>query len=607
MNSEKSQSLLNNNLLFVLFLAAVISFFNYGVLKDFKQLPSPLYGGDLWSHMGSIYHIYYGGSILDSSQLIGEIPWVPWFYYIPILAISAITGLDPMLSLFWLNIPLIFIGSILAYLLIKNYTNDILLILAAVLVLLYNYPVFKYTDFAFYIMMPALLVSWLYYLKNKTLQNKLILIAIIALSNLTNTQLFFSQYILFGLIVINDLYKLYIKEKTAFEFGKLIELLRPYLEIFVISFIISLVYWYWPLFVYKGSTPNDLQIYGWADYSQFNVQTTYIIDVFKAWYPINSSIHTTAFTLLKILGIFLIIKLRNKDRFHNFAFMILLTAFIGLTHHLVTFNLFHIHFAPERLYGMVQTSLIMLQIVIAANWLKERKFVSPVASSIGVLTFLIIVLVFSDIFGTIEKNSYYQNAKSDIPGTFIELKNWVLKNTDVYDVFITTNEDAFALNSFTGRKVVSYRRTHTSTYADLNARMLDQAAILYGNNDELRKTLLKKYKVKYLYWSVSWLSNEFRFNEEGAITGIFDPLMVPSKPEYKKFLDENGIEYIETVYYLDPAWQPNYPTYNVLVVVPKEKRFDHPWSYDLDNYIYEVKKFEEEEQPYWIVYGVKNG
>lgn len=592
----------------VAFLALIILSLNYNALKDFKQLPSPIYGGDLWSHMGSIYHIYYGGSIFDSSQLIGETPWVPWLYYIPVLLLAWILHTDPLFGVIWLNLPLILCSIALMYLVIKKYTKDLFLILIACLFIIINYPIFKYTDFAFYVMMPALVLAWLNYLSKNTTKNKLLLIAVISLANLANTQLFFAQYILFALVVLNELYSLYKNNKT--KISEIIPAIRPYIEIGFVGFVISLLYWYWPIFVYHGSTPNDLQIYGWADYSQFNIQISYPIDVLKGWYPFNVELYQLLLTILKLGGALLIIKYRNKDSTHKFAFLLLLSALVGLFHHLITFNLAHIHFAPERIYGMLQTVLIPIQIALAIEWLKERKQLSNVKNYLAVPVLFIFAFIYFNSITTLGENVYYKAAKSDLNPQSVELKNWILSNTNVYDVFLTTNEGSFALNAYTGRKVITYRRTHTSTYADMNQRMLDSAAILYGDNDQLRKDLIKKYNLKYLYWSVDWLSNEFMLSQDGHITSLFDPLMVPDKPEYRKFLDQNGIEYLATTYYLDPAWQPSYPTYQVLVVVPKVKSFDHPWSYDLDKYLTEIKDINvaqnDQIYKYGIIYGVKN-
>src|SRR3989338_6009562 len=79
---------------YVLILALTVAFVNYNFLSQFKQLPSPLYGGDYYNHLGSIYHIYYGGSVFENGQMHGESQWVPWFYHLSVVILSKITGID---------------------------------------------------------------------------------------------------------------------------------------------------------------------------------------------------------------------------------------------------------------------------------------------------------------------------------------------------------------------------------------------------------------------------------------------------------------------------------------------------------------------------------
>ena len=66
--------------------------------------------------------------------------------------------------------------------------------------------------------------------------------------------------------------------------------------------------------------------------------------------------------------------------------------------------------------------------------------------------------------------------------------------------------------------------------------------------------------------------------------------MVKDKPEYRQYLDANGVKYDDTVNtYLDPAPAKEYPTYDVLVILPANYNLGQPWDDGLNKYIKEVK------------------
>ena len=121
--------------------------------------------------------------------------------------------------------------------------------------------------------------------------------------------------------------------------------------------------------------------------------------------------------------------------------------------------------------------------------------------------------------------------------------------------------------------------------------------------------MLKKYSVTYLFWSVRWFENDFQIDQSGQIIGTFDPLMVRDKPAYRKYLEENGVRYITRHGSLDPFTLPEYPTYDLLVVIPAKPEITHPWHDDLDAYITPIKpigiKNGEELQLFAAIYQVK--
>ena len=588
-------SILKKELLYVILASLVVAFFNFQILSTFKELPSPIYGGDLWNHLGSIYHIYYGGSVFENGQMLGEIQWVPWLYHVYVVLLSWFSGLDPMYASIFASLPMIFATAILGYLLVTRFkfSDNALIILAASLLLVRFYPTYKYTDFAFLVIGPAVLLAWMLFLESRTLKRGALLAIVNALGALTSPQLFFSEIILFGVVGINEFYSVY-KKSGKFDFSQFtnmqfIESIKPFILIFAAFFILSLPYWFWPIFVYHGATPNNLQIYGWADFSKFGTQISYPLKtLFDTILPFGN-IPVLLLGIVQIAGIYAIISRRSEPKF-NFLFLALIASIIALFHHLISYNLLGTHFAPERMYWMLQFPLSIVEVAIGAGWLVER-FKQNENLIGGACVILVVWSIFISLSGTYAYQ-WTKAGQQPVPEYLQVVKGWILKNTNVNDVFLTNNEDAFMMNGLTGRKSVTYRRTHAPVYTDMNQRMLDSAVMLYGSNDGKRVELLKKYKVKYLLWTNRWLQNEFAIGNDGRILGFFDPLMVPAKAEYKKYLSDNSIKFSEARTYLDPAARSDYPMYDVIVAMPANPYYDKPWDNGMGARLTELKSID---------------
>jgi hypothetical protein len=202
-----------------------------------------------------------------------------------------------------------------------------------------------------------------------------------------------------------------------------------------------------------------------------------------------------------------------------------------------------------------------------------------------VLLLLSLSIYFSG-FDAKKADQWYKTGTTALAPQFVELETWIKANTNVSDVFLTTNEDAFMMNALTGRKVLSYRRAHSSPYIDMNARMADQAVIVYGTDAAETSALLKKYEVKYLLWTGTWITNEFSFDQQGKFVGFFDPLDVPDNASNKAYWDAHGVKYLNQTMSLDPAARAGFPTYPMLIAIPYKMDMQAPYNPQLlDNFV----------------------
>ncbi len=182
----------------------------------------------------------------------------------------------------------------------------------------------------------------------------------------------------------------------------------------------------------------------------------------------------------------------------------------------------------------------------------------------------------------------------------------VKDNTNVNDIFISTNELSFALNALTGRKVMITRRSQNSPFIDIDQMEVDAAVILYGKDSKKREELLREYNITYLYWSNYWIRSEYYSNEKGEITNWFDPILAKDIKNYKEYFESYNISYFSQNTWIDPSIKKEkIRKYNLLFVSPKNYRsFEKPWYEDLDNYLKEVWIYSYKNQTIARIYKV---
>ena len=151
---------------------------------------------------------------------------------------------------------------------------------------------------------------------------------------------------------------------------------------------------------------------------------------------------------------------------------------------------------------------------------------------------------------------------------------------------------SFALNALTGRKLVTLKRGHTELFTNATKNMEDAAIILYSNRTQEIERVLKERNVKYLYWDYYWIQSEYIFDQQGKLTGMFDPLVLFDNPDTESFLRYNNISFQPYHTWLDPAIRrEDIPQYDLLFVLPYEFNLTHPWRPDLDNYLQEMWRY----------------
>jgi hypothetical protein len=578
---------------------AMIVFVNFSFLSQLKQLPSPLYGGDYYNHLGSINHIYQGGSIFQSGQMLGEIQWVPFLYHVLVVIFAKITGLSTMFANIYFSLVALVAGCIIMYVFVSRFFNNRIYGLLAAILHATNFPLYKYSPFAFFVILPLFFFAGYNFMKKKDWKSALLFGITYGLCGLSNTYVFIVGTFIVGfmlLYILSQALSLHIHEKKIthkFAIDKKTFALHFYLAciVFLVGFAIALLWWFKPIFVYHAHTPNDMQIYGFPDVKGLGGMIGLVITGLKGEFTGYSFTTGLSFTLKKIgllLGLIALFLLKKKKEEHHFLIIVLLASFFGLFIHFITMPLLGTLMASTGLFntGLIITTVLLTFLALDVMVQYARKLHKYGEYAVLILFALLLLISINQHFGSITKDYWWTNAGvSPLSPSMVATQAWIMENTDLNDVFLTTNEDGFALNALTGRKVVTYRRTHASPYADMNQRMLDTGIMLHAQNDEDRIELLRKYSVDYIYWQPGWLNNELRFNAQGQLEGVYDPLSIDYTPEREADLIRNNVSYIRTMWYMDPAWLETYPKRDILIIMPGRASYEQPWSPTFDKYL----------------------
>ena len=307
-------------------------------------------------------------------------------------------------------------------------------------------------------------------------------------------------------------------------------------------------------------------------------KSTFIIKSLVGTFFSFSSFYQVILTLLVFLGILSLFAFRS-DR--NVLLMLLFaTGFLGIIHPYITEPLIHTSFGY---YGF-STTLSLFRITLGFSGLllvykllKNRTY-RIILFTIFLIVFLLNIRANVENFKT-NKWTKIGFEVSPLMNAQFEFANFVLKSTAQNDVLITPHgETAFAINALTGRKVVFMRRTHASPFVDVDKRIADAAVMLYGNNSNLRKELLKKYNVKYLYTDY--------YSEQSMINclQVWDNLTNPNfaefsysclrtSPKYEEYLKSNGLEVKKVHARLDVASNLA-PKFDLIVIKPSSLKLN---------------------------------
>ncbi|XRO74681.1 hypothetical protein ACO3TA_04630 [Methanocaldococcus sp. 28A] len=593
------------SILFLILYIILGAFIQYNGISQFKSLPSPIYGGDYYYQMGVIWHIREGGNPLESSSMLGGMPgYLPVYGYL-CAKFCDLLNLDTMKGMFYFSIVIFILSSIIWFYLFRILFKDDWIALIGVVLAngISSYPILKYTNFTHQIMLPLFVIALYLAFKERKIIHYALLGLIYGLLTLSHMVAFVGATLILLIFIVYEIYKNrdriidYLKENIV-KWG-----------IFgIIAVPILMLYWYKPLFVYHLHSYYDRVHMDTIDFGRLDVQISFLLDMIKTYLLNFSSIGAIISTLLVWLGIYAYYKSENsieKEFIKIFGTGSLFATFC----YFITEPLLKINFVPTYMQGFYLWLLAILIGLFGLKYIKEH-FKLYDNKNIIVFGVLFILLFANTTFAFIDyinNNKWAKVGKYPMPEVYQSLQQYLLTHTDVNDVILSTKELSFVINSISGRKVMVDRwAQQNNPYINLPQRDMDAAIILYGNDTKKKLELIKKYKVKYLYWDYYWINSEFQFDKYGRIIGIYDPLMTYDTKENREYLDKYGVKYIPMYYWIDPSTRyPNVRKFHILIISPQNYyNFTNPWKPDLNKYLVEVWNYTYNGQKIAVLYKI---
>ena len=581
--------------------------FNLYLIQEFKQLPSPIYGGDYYYSQGTIYHFRDGGNPFLSSAFLESLP-----HYFPVYTILA-GSIAKAFSLSAFSAMKIFavievILALIVFYALGNYLfKNKLISLTGILFYFQlvggytGFPIWKYLQFTRTLFLPLTVLVFLHFFKKRNLKSAVLAGIVWGLMGITHSVGFVVASLFILIISLYLLFFEYIRyenKKVIFikeEFKKnFFQLLKCILVLFVIGVIIAQLYWFKPIFVYQGKPLNPIPDFAQPDFTRLSVKFLFITQSIKSFLLNFSSALWSIKSLFFVTGLLLLFFIKKHTLEIKFLILFLITTLIGSFHYFISqpfigTNL-SAHYIRNFTFALSATLFAVLAIKTFSDYIRQKfKLREKIKYVLLLLLLLILILNFAEANHYQKTNKWVNVGRQPLPPNLVEMQKWVLANTDVNDVFISTNELSFALNALTGRKLVTLKRGHTDLFTNASKNMLDAAIILYTNDTRARREILKQRKVKYLYWDYYWIRSEYYFNKQGQITGTFDPLVLFDTNNTRALLRHYNISFYSQHTWLDPAIrQPDVKQFDLIFILPYQFNLTHPWHPDLDNYLEEV-------------------
>lgn len=590
---------------------------NFLLTSPLKQLPSPIYGGDYYHQLGSTFHIASSINPLhwfESANVVGALPMQLPIYGVSVSLLVWIFGMDPMAAELGFSYIIIVLSCILMYILANKLLKDktIALLTPLAFIPIGFFPIIKYSLFTQLVTMLWFFICLINFYHKVDFKNSIWLGISFGLASLSHGVAFIAVSWT-CLFVFLDMLLFQFRKEKKFNWDEIKRFWKEKYIYFIIMGAIgaglALCYWWKPIFVYHGKTKLGDQDWSMASLSLVKVQFDTLFYTLKNYLFNFSTIKSGILTVLLYPGLFVLLFSKNKEYARLLKIMLLAAVTIVFSY-FITQPLLGTNFVPSQLERFLLIAFLCITSFLGLKYLANQSFFQKQNLMYFMIFAIMILLVVSAVgeYNIVKEDQWHKTGMQEMSPHYQSLQNYLLKNTHVNDIILSTNEVSFAVNAISGRKIVNSRRGHNDKFLDFDAEEIKAAIILYGNNTAKKIELIKDKDIKYLYWDFYWIPSEYTFDEKGNIINWYDPFVFRYPEKYGPILQENGIKYFQQHTWLDPTAKGNEQIvkYDLLFVSPENYRSaEKPWKADLDPYLEEVWSYTNNGQKIAILYEIK--
>lgn len=559
-------------------LCSVFLLWTLSTIGPLQHIPGPIFGGDLYRERGFVEHLYRGGSIFEDPTIKDEFTYFPWLGYGLAALIGVLFGVSSQTILIVLPVVMVSARLFVYYLLGKQvFKSQTLAIITTILAATF-YPFDMKITANFSHFFAVLSIFFIFrYFENPNKKDAILAGVFYGLLTLSHGQAFisFSFMLLLGLV-------LFVLKLIFLDNFTMRAIAKKYWHVtllYGVAILISLLF-FGPLIAkYQLHMDNPVPKYSLNDATKLGFWFPW--ETIRGYLTPSISMDglVTLFTLLGIL--FCILNLRKTEQ--SLALFFFIAIFLGVSHYLITMPLFDTWFEPWKVPDQYRTPVLLLTVFGFKQLLlyAPKQYAKHAAGiAIGIAA-LICVSMLSTTHHNFTNERWFQYGSSmdSYTRAMYDVGDWIKENTARDAVFLANDESAFALNAMSGAKVAFLRRVHASYFVGIDERYADGMVILYGNNTEKQRELLKKHDIDYLYVDQHLVSY---------------PMIV--KKEFASLLRENGVQFTEERVRFDPSTLEA-AQFDALIVPPQ--------NLTIVDVVEQVKVFTADGQPISAMYRIK--
>lgn len=533
--------------------------------SQYKTIPSPVFGGDVFRDRGFVKNIAEGNPIWSDGFYLDEIQY--YGYVLPALeaVFVKITGLGVDTVFLYSTIIFLILGMISWYVLGKEFFNNKrYALLVSVASLIFNSYNLKFHYAALSIFLPLFLYFWLKYELKGKIVNGILTGLLIGLACLVYGGLLIQlSTIFFGYIVISFLFEL--KHKKMKNFGMIIlgYVKRYYLA--TIVFIAVMLTYFLPLMIRYGmKIVNDVP--HWGDIAPRALNLGWFFGILKGLFFNYANVTLLIITLVCLLGVIGLIFSKKTVQKSMLLYALIINLLL-IIHHWITVPLLGAYFWPSKM--LIIPAFMPLFFVVGLKFISGLSSGSIDKKHAAFWVALVILLsAFVINFYAMKNSQWEQYGMQESPyvDSLYALADYMHSNIKNDEAILSNDETGFMLAVLSGKKVMLTRRTHASYYVDIDKRIADASVVMYGRDVNLSRQILDKYSVKYFYMDANIFQNAMR-----------------ARLEFKQYLSDNGVEFVEMIDRYDIAVPPDKAVLMPMIIISPQnftEEFMSLWELD---------------------------